>query len=270
MRYLNIEVVLGLVALAQVAADVLHVQLPSLWYIVVPLATWAIYTLDRLLDSRADTGTPETGRHAFHARHRTLLLAGTWVALAISAVVAIAAFPLRYWGAALLLGVLTVSHRALQRSTARGWAVVKDVNVALTYTLAAWAIPLADAVASTLWSFSWLPAFLTIATLVMIDVILLSRIDAADDALHHRPSIAVALGDSSALRMATAMAAGTALTSVWWMAVSGEYVLGGSLLVMAMAYVLLARVRGSHPDRLRLYLESVLVIPLVARWLVAW
>lgn len=263
MRYLNIEVVLGLVALAQVAAAALHVQLPPLWYVVVPLSTWAIYTLDRLLDAEDASGVPGTGRHAFHARHRRPLLAGAGVALIIAAVIAIAAFPLRYWIAAVVLGLLTMAHRRLQHSHTNRWAVLKDVNVGITFSLAAWAIPATDASPATLWSASWLPLFGITTVLVMIDVILLSRLDAADDARHQRPSIAVVLGEPRALHLADGLAVACLAGSAWWTFAWSNLALGGCLMAMSIAYLWLARWRGTDVDRLRLYLELVLALPLL-------
>lgn len=263
MRYLNIEVVLGLVALAQLAAWSLHTQLPPLWYAVVPLATWALYTLDRIIDSGDASGVPQTGRHTFHARHRRGLLLAACGAIVLAVVVAVIAFPLRYWLAAVILGCATLSHLLLQRSRSPHMAVLKDVNVATTFTLAAWAIPFADASSSIIRSMSWLPLFLLTLELVMVDVILLSRLDAEDDARHGRPSIAVVLGDRHALWLAQALAVVCVLASAWWMMASHAFVLGGSLMVMSIAYLWLARWRGSDIDRTRLYLELVLSFPLL-------
>jgi len=267
MRYLNIEVALGLVAIAVVASHTLGVDLPWSWYVVAPLVTWAVYTLDRIIDSRRPESTPNTGRHAFHARYRRPLLIIVVVAIVVSGTTALMDFPLRYWLAAVGLGILTILHLALQRTAYRWVAVLKDLNVVVTYTLSAWAIPLVEgALAGTLRTHMsvWLPTFGITLALVLIDVLLLSLIDRDEDAGAGRPSIAVALGTSGTYVVAGILSVCIVLSVLIWLYPSGHERIATIFLLMTIAYGVLARSNFRDPDLARLALEWVLVLPLLS------
>ncbi len=259
MRYLNIEVALGLAALGVVASRVLGTQLTTEWFIVVPLTCWAVYTMDRLFDSRDESTTPKTGRHAFHARNRVPLLVAAALALLVAASTAIMAFPLEYWYVAVALGGLTLMHLALQRTRSKMSALIKDLNVVLTYTMAAWAIPIVDS-----WSFdaTSIAVLLATLTLVLADVVLLSRIDSKEDAGAGRPSIAAVLGDQMTGIVASILCL-LALLLAYYVASKGDQALSIVLGIMALMYWVLSRTRFKDNDIARLALESVLVVPLI-------
>lgn len=266
MRYLNIEVALGLAAIALVASRTIGVELTWAWYIVVPLVTWSVYTLDRIIDSHRPDTTPQTGRHAFHARYRRPLLICVVLAAISAAVVAAIQFPAVYWQVAIALGLLTALHLALQRTRGQWAAILKDLNVVVTYTLSAWAIPLVDgwmqhrleATAAV-----WMPALWLTLAVVMIDVLLLSLIDRDEDAGAGRPSIAVALGTTGTYLAVAVLAATVVLGATLWLFPSGYIRMGSVFVVMTFAYSLLAWKNLRDPDLARLALEWVLVLPLV-------
>ncbi len=267
MRYLNIEVALGLVAIAVVASRSIGVSLPWTWYVVVPLVTWAVYTLDRIIDSRHPELTPNTGRHAFHARYRRPLLVSVLSAVLIAGVVAVIDFPLPYWLTAIALGTLTLLHLALQRTGTRVAGVIKDLNVMVTFTMSAWAIPLVEgALAHRLEPMlsAWLPTLGITLALVMIDVLLLSLIDRDEDAGAGRPSISVALGTAGTYLTIGLLSILVVLTVFLWLFPAGLHRIGALFLLMTVIYALLARYNFRDPDLARLALEWVLVLPLLS------
>ena len=258
MRYLNIEVALGLVAIAVVANRSIGVELPWTWYLVVPLVTWAVYTLDRIIDSRRPELTPNTGRHAFHAQYRRPLLMSVMVAVIIAGVTAVIDFPVEYWLVAIGLGILTVLHLALQRTDSRGAAVIKDVNVVVTYALSAWAIPLVEAARAGLLSETasvWVPALGITLALVLIDVLLLSLIDRDEDAGAGRPSISVALGTPGTYIAVGVLSLFVVTAVVLWLFPAGLSRMGVLFLTMTAAYGMLGRFNVRDPDLARLALE---------------
>lgn len=266
MRYLNIEVALGIAALAILAAELLDVTLPLSFFIVVPLVTWSVYTLDRIIDTKDPTSAPKTGRHQFHLKYRMPLLASAVLGIAVAATTAVLEFPMRYWIAAIPLGLLTVLHLLLQRSRSRALSVVKDANVVLTYTLSAWAIPVVE-----VWHEDslmedvtvWVSGFLAVFFLVLIDVLLLSKIDAKEDQAAGRPSIAVALGAPGTIVAAFTLRVLVGIIAVLVLFEAGFPNVAGVILFMALAYAVLERKNFADPNTARLVLEAVLIIPLI-------
>ena len=269
MRFLSIEVALGLCAIYVMACTVLSVEIRPTWFLVVPLACWAVYTIDRILDSRKPESTPDTGRHQFHVRHRTTLSALAGVALVISAATAVIDFPLHYWYTAVPLGGLTLLHSLLQRTHSTAMSIIKDLNVVLTYTVSAWALPIVDRFLEVdifmhrgSPSPYWIAVYAAMLLLVLIDVILLSRIDADEDRKAGRPSIAVALGNTSSQSLVlflTLIVLSLASTLLW----GGLASVAILLFTMSFAYVLLLLRHPKDPDVARLVIESVLVLPLL-------
>ena len=266
MRYLNIEVALGIAALAILAGELLHVDLPFSFFIVVPLVTWSVYTLDRIIDTKDPSTAPATGRHQFHLKYRKLLLTLAALGLLVAATTALLEFPLRYWIAAVPLGLLTVLHLFLQRTRSKTLSLIKDLNVVLTYTLSAWAIPVIEAQTGgrlTDNTTVWASGFAATLFLVLIDVILLSKIDAKEDQEAGRPSIAVALGPPGTIVAAFVLRMLVGIIAVFVLFEAGYIAIAGVMLVMALAYALLERKNFADPDLGRLALEAVLVVPLI-------
>jgi 4-hydroxybenzoate polyprenyltransferase len=263
VRYLNIEVVLGLIALAVLASIAVDIPLPPAWFIVVPLVCWSVYTLDRLFDVRDadDRGAmPTTGRHAFHDRHRTSLRIAVMCAMTIAAVTAIGWFPGTYWLAALPLGALTLLHLLLQRTRSKALAVVKDLNVAVTFALSAWAIPMVEALERgplPAWVFAAMAASVL---LVVMDVYLLSVLDADADRTAARPSIAVVVGERGRRIFTTTLRFLTASLAVFFV-MDHHLPIAVILLVMTACYLVLDRIPVRNTDAARLLIDGTLLIP---------
>lgn len=261
LRYLNIEVALGVVALSIIAQRTLNVHLPSSWYFVVPATTWAIYVLDRVLDARtADDDL--SGRHLFARRNQRPLLIFSGITLSASAIVALVMFPLSYWIAAIILGALTVSHRLLQRTTRPLISIIKDVNVAVVYTLSAWAVPVIIDNGTRL-SAQHVAIVIAMTLLVLCDVLWLSIIDQDRDARRGDASMAVVLGLRTSRRVITAMAATSLFVCAF---ISMQHVDLASMAVLSLIGVIYLTVpfdRIRDPDLARILIECALLTPLI-------
>ena len=264
IRYLNIEVVLGVVALAQLASFTLGRPLTASWYIVVALVVWSVYTIDRIIDARNPSTTPLTGRHQFHARHRTILLTLASGALCVSAVTAVIFFPFRYWIAALPLGTLTLAHLAMQRTSTRWMSIIKDVNVAITYTLAAWVIPVADDFYYHTHRLDLTASAVLLSSmlLVAIDVIMLSRYERDHDSSGGWPSISVALGPQKTRLVLVTLRVTVAMIAAF-VVMRQDALIALTLLAMTAAYTILERWKIKRIDDARLAIDAVLLLPLI-------
>lgn len=265
MRFLSIEVALGLCALALLASFVIGVEVPPAWFFVVPPVCWAVYTIDRILDSKNPEGAPDTGRHDFHRRHKVVLSLVAALSIATAVVVSVLYFPIEYWFAAVPLGALTLLHVVLQRTHSFAMSLVKDLNVVVTYTLSAWAIPIVDGAMQmklVIDTEVWIAVFACTVLLVLIDVVILSQLDARQDAIAGRPSIAVALGEDRSRNVALFLCL-LVFALAGFVLGKGLLAVGSALIAMALAYMALSFRTPRNVDNARLLVESVLVLPLL-------
>lgn len=281
MKHLSLEVVLGIVALAHLASRAMDVVLPIEWYIVVPLATWSLYTFDRIYDVRNKSNQPDTARHSFHLRHRrTLILLASAIGL-IAAGIAMVTFPIWYWAVAGGLGLLLLVHARMQGYHSTTVSIVKDVNVAVTFTAAAWVIPAiirlqsgvhADADAHLHSILHSAGVFVALLALVMTDVVLLSRLDVQSDASAGLPSIAVVLGTTKSSALITVLLIiATLLSAILWIEsgssslfVDGHVRPAAILLGMCCLYSVFSYRAPRNPEYARLLFEGTLLLGFLA------
>lgn len=70
---ISIDIALGVCGCMVLCSQSLATNVPWQWYITVPLATWAVYIIDRLLDIRRTTQEASTYRHGLVRTHQRLL-----------------------------------------------------------------------------------------------------------------------------------------------------------------------------------------------------
>lgn len=259
VRYLNIEVALGVVALSFIAQRTLGIHLPISWYTIVPPAVWALYTLDRIIDVRQSSASDLSGRHQFSLRHRRVLTTLSCVVLASAFLLAVWQFPASYWLIAVGLGLLTASHQLWQRSVSPLTFVIKDVNVAVVYTVGSWSIPIAMHGGLDLEGSCVLAA---VTAIVLVDVMWLSVIDEPRDARLKAPSIAVALGRQRTILLARSVSVLVACCSALWMWRGGDQAVGLTLIAMSGLYAVVPFDQLDTTRPVRIILDSILLLPL--------
>ncbi|HEY4785821.1 MAG TPA: UbiA family prenyltransferase [Bacteroidales bacterium] len=87
-QYLSLDVALGSIGSSVLAVKTIGVTLPSVYWLILPLCVWIIYTSDHLLDALKVREEATMGRHLFHFIHRKaiaifLCLAGALAILLI-------------------------------------------------------------------------------------------------------------------------------------------------------------------------------------------
>lgn len=65
-RILSLDVALGSLAGGLMVRRLFFPEMPWVFYLLLPLSVWVIYTLDHLLDARQLGGNSQTPRHYFH------------------------------------------------------------------------------------------------------------------------------------------------------------------------------------------------------------
>lgn len=221
MHFLNLDIVAGVAATGLLAeratgASFPGEHLPWSWWIVVPLAAWVVYTVDRLVDVQLAPAEHPTLRHQFHARHRLALIVACGVIVIGVAVLALLTFTPAMLLAAPICAAVIVTHHLLQRVTRRHsrrpfHGTLKDLNVVLVYTFATWYIPILVGI-FTVDSATVLASFMLIVTAMVLQ---LSVSDAQSDTALRVSSSALELGtERAALIMRLCCAAAAAFAFI--------------------------------------------------------
>lgn len=140
IQLLSLDVVLGALGCGVMAAYLLEVQLPEIWWICFPIAVWVLYTADHLLDAARLGEHATSERHRYHVRCFRpisiiwLLLTGCCLFLFPWVV------PRAYLWLAIAAGAIAAIHFWLVwlvRDRVTPW-LAKEVGVALVYTCGVW------------------------------------------------------------------------------------------------------------------------------------
>ncbi len=229
IRALSLDIVAVGVGGAAFAAHVTGVRMPAAFWQVLPVAIWAVYTLDHLVDARRVGPNASNDRHAFHARHATSLsiavgLAGglaLWRALALPG-------PVVRWGAALAAAV--VLYLGAVRTRFPVW-LPAPVPVAAIYVAGLWIGPLALAPQHGPWVWAALALHAAVALGYLMAY---AWFEAAMDQADGSPSIARDWGHARLARVIAGTAACTVLAALVASASAGA-ALRPSFLALAVA-----------------------------------
>ncbi len=142
-QILSLDVVVGAIATAAMAAELLHPIMPWSWWAGLPLAVWIFYTGDHLLDAYRLGKQAHTPRHLFHARYFIPVFITWCIALITGSLIAFIYMPLDLIYAGLGIGMLGIIHLTLSmvlRDKISVW-IQKETGVGLIYTLGIWIGP---------------------------------------------------------------------------------------------------------------------------------
>lgn len=144
LQTLSIDIMIGILGSASLAAHVTGKAPPLAWWALLLIASWAVYTLDHLIDARPLRQHPDRNylhpRHRFHARHFHLLWVLVMAASALAAYIVFRYGSMPWLIAGLLLGGLSLAYSLFSRH--RMFAPLKEGWVALIYTAGIWFYPL--------------------------------------------------------------------------------------------------------------------------------
>ena len=163
LQYLSIDVALGAVASGGMAVKLTAPTLPPLWWVILPLSVWVIYTADHLKDAYRLKEYAHTARHLFHHRHFEVLLRLSGLMLTIIGGMTLLFFPLSFllFGGGMLL-LCAIYFWGLHTQPDHPY-LIKEFWVGFIYSLGIWGCPF---IAST--SFSWIIVLIFIQFLLLV------------------------------------------------------------------------------------------------------
>jgi 4-hydroxybenzoate polyprenyltransferase len=84
LQYLSIDVAIGCTGSSLLAVKALNIKLPVIYWFILPLCVWIIYTTDHLLDAFKLKEMATMGRHYFHYKKRKIIMVFLTIAAIIS------------------------------------------------------------------------------------------------------------------------------------------------------------------------------------------
>ncbi len=133
-QVLSIDVVLGTLAVGFFSVKLLDVKPEPVWWVVLPLAVWSVYTLDHLLDGFKRKGQSTIFRHSFHYNNRRLLFTMVILAGAASLTLSLLYFSWTIILGGILLGAMIMVYFALLYFLPTGSPLLqKELIIALIY-----------------------------------------------------------------------------------------------------------------------------------------
>ncbi len=87
-QVLSLDITIGALAVGLFAEELFGVNVNPVWWIILPIAVWTIYTADHLADGLKQKENSTIYRHDFHYRHRKILIPIILITGAVAVVLA--------------------------------------------------------------------------------------------------------------------------------------------------------------------------------------
>lgn len=226
---LSLDVVAGVLANMIAVNFCFHLNMPLVWFLGLPAATWAVYLSDHLLDLKKHTHQLSS-RHEFVKRHfrpiqGLILVLFTWCAFLISffasMTIILAAF-LSIFFCVVYMFVTFKLHPKWQ------WLYNKELLVAFVYATAIYSTTAFTVFPLNKWIWFYMELFL----LTYINLLLMSIIERPQDIEQERFSWSVVLGEQRAINLLYIVIGISLLLNLWLFYQSKQ----GTLLYLSICY----------------------------------
>ncbi|WP_194777882.1 hypothetical protein [Pararhodonellum marinum] len=261
-HWLSFDVVAGACAGMYFFAHLLNQRLSWIYYLLLSMAVWSIYTLDHLLDVYDLNTIAKTPRHQFHQEHLKKL-GFVLVLIALSGIfLAFYTLPtpkLTYSG--FILGILIVISIFFFKWVASSLAFFKEALTALFYVSGIAFVPvMTSSIAELPEEFWWI--FVAYVWVAWINLLYLSQLDRSSDLADHMPSFSTLMGELSTIRLITFLILLTfffLVIAIWVMPAYYRIYLSILMLVL-LAHAFFFFSPESVPRKVRLYLEAAFLL----------
>lgn len=264
-QWLSLDVALGACAGLYFFAHLLDTNLHWLFYILMAMAVWSIYTLDHLMDAHQVKGTASTDRHRIHQHYAKKL------SLVLVFIVVIG-LGLGYYLlqlslvslSVLILSVLILANLILLKYYFKKLAVLKEFNTAIFYTIGIMMVPyllhMEEGVHRGFWYLG-----LGYFCIAWMNLIFLSLMDAATDRADGFSSIVTAVGEKGVEKLLFYLMIVTLLYLflLFWVLYSYYYVYITVLMIICIIHALAILDPAVDHVKTRRTLEATFLIPWV-------
>ncbi|MFA5418043.1 MAG: hypothetical protein WC341_06250 [Bacteroidales bacterium] len=119
-------------------------EVPSVWWGILPVAVWVVYTLDHLLDSLKSMNRASNQRHQFHFRYFWTLFSIMIILGGIALFLSLFFFRIQVMWIGLSLSILVVLYFGLLNFLPEKYRkfLPKELFIAIVYVLGIWFVPI--------------------------------------------------------------------------------------------------------------------------------
>jgi hypothetical protein len=192
--FLSLDIVLGVTACSMLACKVLTIYPPLSYKFLLPLAVWALYLVDHLIDGYRHANNVHAKRYKIYYEKRRSLIALISGQILFALLVLIFSFDSVTFQFGLLTGIIILCYFIFEQLRFRGKipAFPKEPMIAVVYTLGIWGVPLL--ISKEVFDANLIIIMLSFAMIVLMNVQLYSIIQLNEDKLSGYHSLADAFG----------------------------------------------------------------------------
>lgn len=263
LHWINLDTAVGAVVTSLFIAKSLDTEIPDVAALTLFLAVLSIYNFDHLMDARRLPTKARTTRHRFYQQHLRSLSIYQLI-LMLGLITIIWYLPNDILRAGLVLSLVTGIYFVLLFFVYPGKFMLKEIMIALVYSLALFLAPLYSDAARAVdnnWLIFWLQIFLMAVSNTLIFAWYDHQIDLAEG----HTSLANNLGKNIVYKLVLSLIGLSALLIVYQLLTAGEVARQLILLAMTMVllYSLMAHKKLRKNDRYRVLGDAVFMIPIL-------
>ncbi len=271
MQSFSIDVVLGALAMGMFAVKWCNASLPGVWWVVLALAVWIIYTADHLVDGMKRKEEATIFRHRLHYRFRLPIAVLIVFLAAVTLVLSIYFLPRDVLEGGFLLSAFVLLYLLfIALFHFREKYFLKEFFIALIYVLGIWLGPLTEG--------GGFPAAGTVmltlgfVLLVFSEGVLVSLYELTFDRHDRQPSFTTFFGEQRAETTVKILLIVVFSNAVLWAFISGKrlYAKGfviEALMALLLFFMLRVKVPFRKKRRFRLAGELVFWLPALLWWI---
>jgi 4-hydroxybenzoate polyprenyltransferase len=265
IQWLSIDVALGACAGLYFFAHLLDTSLHWLFYILMAMAVWSIYTLDHLLDAKQIKETASTDRHRIHQSYAKILSVTLGVVVIMGLGLGFYLLQISLLSlSVLVLAILILLNLILLKYFFKHLSIFKEFNTALFYTIGIMMVPYLLEMEEGVHRGFW---YLGIGyfCIAWMNLILLSLMDAATDRADGFSSIVTVMGDKAVEKLLfwLMILTVTYLLLLFWILFSYYYIYITLLLIICIIHALAILDPSLDHVKTRRTLEATFLIPWV-------
>lgn len=267
LRILSFDIVLGALSGGVMAVKVLDVQPRIIWWPVLALAVWIIYTADHLIDANKLKTGASSGRRYFYYKYFCLIVIIEIVLLIITASLSFLFFDKKiiYFGVA--MGIFVTVYLLLVQikgSEKQVW-LQKELIVAIVYTVGIWAEPFIESNKIELAGI--LIVFLFFIS-VWADILLIAFFEYEHDKQDRFISLPIIIGKKSSMVLIKVLFVFSMFIALFVLFLNQDRnIMFAALILLIMDMVLLISLKYQRylieNERYRIMAESVFLLPAV-------
>ena len=183
------------------------IEMPNVWYITLPLATWAIYLTDHLIDVYRTQVEHATPRHQYVKTHTRQIAILVFLLCSVVIYFLVGAFHLTVFICGAILSVFVALHFILVRiNPQKKWiANNKELAVACIYAMGIYSVPLLVKFSSGETMVIPMICFLLFLALVFMNLLMVSIIEFDIDKQLENSTWVIAVSKENAQKILTAL-----------------------------------------------------------------